>query len=169
VNHRTLIATFRLPLELCPTENAMTRQHGGARAGAKKKAYESMIAQARSQGIALGAPSPVGCLVRCIRYSTAPTDTTGWDKVPIDRLLPTRMHRGKPVMGLGLIAEDSPAYISRVHEWKKAKRGEGGVVVELWGPCDSPALTLQRVIERELSSLSRIQMVEIMDKMESWK
>jgi hypothetical protein len=147
MKHRKLLATFRLPLELCPTENRAGPQHGGARAGIRAKCKQSMVAQAISQGLHIGTPFPFGVLIRCIRYSTTAPDSTGWDKVPIDCMLPSTTRNGKRIHRLGLLVDDSPAHVTRVHHHERAARGRGRVVIELWSPSTMGRTELMRELD----------------------
>lgn len=145
--HR-LVATFWLPLEVCPIVSnsagipATAERCAKALRGAVGRCLGLMEAQALRQG---GRPvEPLErSTVRVVRYSLKAGDAQNASgKVPVDRLLPNRTHRGKPVKGLGYIADDDGGHCRKIEEWRPAKRGDGAVLVEVWEPTNHEAWSL---------------------------
>ena len=163
MEHRKKLAEFELPLNVCPTENRASQQAGGLRAGLRKRCREIMTHQALVQGIALWRPFPRGILIRCTRHSDKRTDSTGWDKIPIDCLLPSVERLGKRIVRLGLIEDDSPDVITRVHAHQHAKRREGKVTVEIFGPSSLVHTQLLRELESRLPGVSDEMLLHMLD------
>jgi hypothetical protein len=161
MNHRALLATFTLPLDLCPTENY---RHEGMRAGKKRDALLSMRAQMLRQGIRPGTLYPNGCLIVCTRHSPTEPDSTGWDKIPIDQLTPPEKKGRHQKNGLWLIGGDSTAHISRAHHFVKCKRGEGRVTIEIYSPCTLTAPQIMRAFEAYAATMGADEMLRCLDR-----
>lgn len=164
LKHRELLATFKLAHEWVKTENGAA-MFGGARAGRKRACYDSIVMQAKQQGLQIGVPFPPGCLVRMIKYSTQKADSTGWDKSAIDRLQPTKRCGKGCRLGIGLITDDTMDVIYRAHHQFTAKRNQGYGVMELWGPCTLTREQLQRALEAKLNGASRDEMLVALDRL----
>lgn len=128
-----LVARFWLPLECAIVASNNSLQ--GLKVAAGKRALGLMRAQAQEPTTAT-LPLSIST-VRVVRYSPIQPDAdNGASKIPVDRLLPSRLHRGRAVEGLGLILDDSPTHCRKVVEWVKAPPRKGAVLVEVWAPRD---------------------------------
>lgn len=140
-----LVATWALPLELCPTLNALAEMPSWARQRLKKDALALMLAESRGRL----APAPLAGrpLVRALRLSSVEPDRdSGWPKVPVDRLCVGKRVRPKdlrpdvwhalagrmPPVGLGWLRDDRPSALDLRAWWEPAAPGEGLVYLELW-------------------------------------
>jgi hypothetical protein len=119
----TLVASFILPLELCPPLNRFAELPSYARHKLKGQALLVMRSQLRDR---VKDPLPGRPFVRAIRFSSVEVDRdSGWAKVAIDRL--TGKHGG-----LGLIEDDRPSKLNLQAHWEPAPRSHGFVFVELF-------------------------------------
>jgi hypothetical protein len=122
-----LVASFVLPLELCPTLNAFAELPFYARHKIKGQALLVMRAQLRDK---LLAALPGRPFVRAIRFSSAEVDRdSGWCKVAIDRL--TGKHGG-----LGLIVDDKPRLLNLQAWWEPAPPKRGFCLVDVFTGSD---------------------------------
>ena len=124
---RKLVARFFLPLELCPTANALGEMERWKKGKLKKEALNFMLLQyMKNRNLwPLNKPLPGKPLIRAIRFSSrAPDPESGWSKIVIDRLLPDK---GR----MGLIEDDSEDKLTREMHWHRAKPGVGYCVFEL--------------------------------------
>jgi hypothetical protein len=140
-----LVGTWALPLELCPTLNALAEMPSWARQQVKKNALAIMLAE--SQGRLAPTPLPGRPLVRALRLSSVEPDRdSGWPKVPVDRLCIGKRQRPKnlradvwlalaarmPPVGLGWLRDDRPSALDLRAWWEPAPSGHGLVYLELW-------------------------------------
>jgi hypothetical protein len=140
-----LAGVWALPLELCPTLNALAEMPSWARQRIKANALALMLAQ--TEGRLAPAPLPGRPLVRALRLSSVEPDRdSGWPKVPVDRLCVGRRLRPKHLradvwralatrmrpVGLGWLRDDRPSTLDLRAWWEPAAPGEGFVYVELW-------------------------------------
>lgn len=159
--HRELLYTFTLPLACAPTGNNI---HPGIRAGLKKQAYDIMLEQLLEQGGEVGQVLPAGCLVRCTRYSSKQPDSVDGNKIPIDRLLPSRVvGRGRKIQGLGLIVDDSPVYIHRVDRWRYAPPRDGRFELELFSLPQGSVDELQQLALTIVMGMNTDQLFHFLD------
>src|ERR1700678_4024779 len=140
-----LVGTWALPLELCPTLNALAEMPSWARQQVKKNALALMLAQ--SGGRCAPGPLPGRPMVRALRLSSVEPDRdSGWPKVPVDRLCigkrkkPTHLRpevwralaSRVPPVGLGWLRDDRPSALDLRAWWEPAPPGQGLVYLELW-------------------------------------
>ncbi len=104
-----------LPIELCPTMNELLRLHFGAKTSIQAKALKAIFTQNRCKQWAK--PITGRPLVRCIRFTTRPTDgDASWTKVPLD-VLTTGIRGGGP-HHLGVIEDDNREAIEDRAWWE---------------------------------------------------
>lgn len=134
-----LVVRFVLPLEHCPRVNAFREWDEWKMGKCKKAALELMRVQLLLQrrSIKTGLPLAGRPMVRLVRFSSVETDRdASWTKIPVDRLLPSRLvkrqGRMKLIEGLGLIADDNQEDIDLQFWTEPAPRGRGCVLVEVW-------------------------------------
>jgi hypothetical protein len=146
-----LVGAWALPLEFCPTLNALAEMPSWARQRIKANALALMLAQ--SEGRLAPAPLSGRPRVRALRLSSVEPDRdSGWPKVPVDRLCVGRRLRPKHVrvdvwralamrmrpVGLGWLRDDRPSALDLRAWWEPAAPGEGLVYVELWTGEEAP-------------------------------
>lgn len=125
------VATFALPLELCPPQNPYSATAAWKLAKLKTGALAMML---RQHGGPAKAPLPGRPRVLAVRFSSvAPDAESGWCKIPVDRLCMSRPgRRGQVRRGLGLLRDDRPALLDLRAWWEPAPPGHGCVWLEVW-------------------------------------
>lgn len=126
-------ACFVLPLSLCKPMNQLARSGMAgskwAMGAHKAKVWKAMRLQCFPRiGTLDGRPQII-----CVRFSIREPDKySDWGKVPIDRLLPPRIHGGKLIEGLNFLVDDAPKYAD-VHQlwWPVSKRKDEVVVIKV--------------------------------------
>lgn len=129
-----LLASFKLPLDLCPTTNATIGKHWSRVSRLRTKCYKAMLPQYVRQLCRMppAAPSAIGFRqVVCLRRSSSrPDSTANWSKIPVDvlsRRTPEHPHR------LSLIWDDGAAFASVEERWERAPQGQGSCTIEVFG------------------------------------
>lgn len=118
-----LVASFVLPLDLCPTLNAYAQMKPWQRQKLKGPLLLVMHSQLRDRPRAPLSGRP---FVRAIRFSSVEVDRdSGWGKLAIDRLTPKHA-------GLGLIEDDRPSKLDLQAWWEPAPPSKGFCVVEVF-------------------------------------
>jgi hypothetical protein len=140
-----LVASWVLPLELCPALNALAEMQSWARQRVKKNALAVMLAQ--SDGRCAPAPLEGRPIVRALRLSSVEPDRdSGWPKVPVDRLCLGKRRRPPNLrsdvwralaprmapVGLGWLRDDRPSALDLRAWWEPAPPGHELVYLELW-------------------------------------
>jgi hypothetical protein len=116
------VASYVLPLELCPALNAFAEMEGWRRHKLKKQVLLIMQAQHdRRLPMIPGKP-----WARAIRFSSRAADEqSGWSKLPVDRLTPKHG-------GLGLIEDDRISKLKLCCWWEPAPPGSGFVLLDVF-------------------------------------
>src|SRR5512145_1222119 len=120
------VASFVLPLRLCPTRNAGRREHWGSRARLREETLDLMRLQFYTMR-RYDVRFPLGGRpqVLAIRFSSALTDVdAGFAKQAVDCLTPK-------ACGLGIIKDDSRRYADRAEWCEYAPPGKGFVFIEV--------------------------------------
>ena len=115
--------TVRLP-GLPPTPNRLLRMHWSGRRQLQKLWTERLWMALLEQGQRCPEVPFRSATLLCTRLSTTEPDPdalAGSFKLLIDSLLPLEKR------GLGWIVDDSPAHLTLVTGWRRAKRGQGAV------------------------------------------
>lgn len=116
------VASYVLPLDLCPTLNAFAEMPTWKRHKLKKQVLLLMRAQ-HDHRLPMITGKP---WARAIRFSSrAPDEENGWSKLPVDRL--TGKHGG-----LGLIEDDRRNRLKLCCWWEPAPPGSGFVLVDVF-------------------------------------
>jgi hypothetical protein len=149
-----IVRTWVLPLELCPTLNALAEMESWARRRVKEDALAVMLRQSAMR--CAPAPLPGRPVVRALRLSSVEPDRdSGWPKVPVDRLCIGKRKRPPrvsvevwralvakmPPVGLGWLRDDRPRALDLRAWWEPAPPGEGCVYVELWTGAETPRVS----------------------------
>jgi hypothetical protein len=142
------VASWVLPLELCPRLNALAELPNFKRKALKTAALKIMLAQCGLRRAP--APLPGRPIVRAVRFSSGEPDRdAAWTKVPIDRLCMGSRKRPKSMLtltpaqwkdaqarmgpvGLGYLADDKPSALDLQAWWEPCAPGHGCVYIELW-------------------------------------
>lgn len=124
-----------VPAEWCKTLNVFARMNHHAANNLKKKILQHMLAQhgLRKRETPLeGRP-----FVRCIRFTSAPTDAqTGWSKAVVDCLIADFERNGRKQRqrheGIGFLEDDRSELCDLQCHWEPGKRGQGFVLCEVY-------------------------------------
>lgn len=122
----TCVIRFFLPISLCQRQDARLKVVGWKAAKMKKEVTGYLRMQCRPFAQYIdGRP-----LVRCIRFSSVEPDKyADWAKLAVDCLCaPNKRSPNR----LNIIKDDAPKYAEIEQIWRKAKPGEGFVVIEVW-------------------------------------
>lgn len=117
---------FFLPIQLCQRQDARLKVVGWKAAKMKR----DVTGYLRMQCAPLDHHLPGRPLVRCIRFSSVEPDKySDWAKLAIDCLCaPNKRSPNR----LNIIKDDAPKYAEIEQIWRKAKPGQGFVVIEIW-------------------------------------
>lgn len=148
----SFVASWVLPLELCPRLNALAEMPNFKRKALKNAALKLMLAQCGLRRAS--APLPGRPVVHAVRFSSGEPDRdSAWTKVPVDRLCvgtrkrpktmlaltPTQWREAQAKMGpvgLGYLADDKPSALDLQAWWEPCAPGHGCVYIELWTGAD---------------------------------
>lgn len=126
-----LIAQFVLPAKLCLTTNQKVNLHWRRIHEAKKNIHGMMLAQFGFRPRKEVLPGRPQVLVTRFT-STRPDSGAGWEKMPVDCLLTSRVVVTKKGpqrrLGLGFIEDDSDEHVA-VHAWWESGPRDGGFVL----------------------------------------
>lgn len=132
-----LIASFRLPLELCPPTNRTRGAQAWQQDRTKRNCWAAMLQQYVRQ-LQRMPPRVEDCpplgryasRVVCTRHSSVQPDRwSDWAKIPVDLLC---VPRGRRRRGLGLIWDDAPKHCDVDQRWELAPKGAGYVTIEVF-------------------------------------
>jgi hypothetical protein len=117
---------FFLPISLCQRQDARLKVIGWKAAKMKR----DVTGYLRMQCHPLEKPLEGRPLVRCIRFSSVEPDKyADWAKLAVDCLCaPNKRSPNR----LNIIKDDAPKFAEIEQIWRKAKPGEGFVVIEVW-------------------------------------
>lgn len=123
---------FAVPLELSPTYNRAKLLHWAQAFQIKRKCYEYIRTQSTWQVYTTLAERAELELFRGSSARSIDADAS-WDKYIVDALRPhaTEVRRGKAFTqwGIGAIADDSPAHVTRVYRRIKTAPSQGFTAV----------------------------------------
>lgn len=146
------VASWVLPLEVCPRLNALAEMPGFARKKLKTAALKIMLRQCGMRRAS--APLSGRPVVRIVRFSShEPDKGSAWEKIPVDRLCIGKRTRPKLLkhltpaewkaaqlkMGpvdLGYLADDRPSAMDLQAWWEPCPPKQGCVYIELWTGAD---------------------------------
>jgi hypothetical protein len=117
------VASFFVPLDVCPTINTYMNMFYLQRVSLKTKALRIMFEQYGKRRTMPLAGKPVVILVRF--SCKQPDQETSWHKIIVDRLL-AKHH------GLGILVDDNPDAVELRSSWRHAPMGKGFGYVEVW-------------------------------------
>jgi hypothetical protein len=128
------IASFCLPLELCPTTNATIGAHWSRVSKLRTQCYQAMLPQYARQ---FGRMPPAGItespghrVIICTRHSSSQPDRhANWSKIPIDAL--SRRTQERPHR-LSLIWDDAEAFATVEEHWERAPMRGGFCTIEVF-------------------------------------
>lgn len=135
-----LVASFRLPLECCPTTNGTIGMHWTVVARLRKQCHQLMLGQYLRQfnrvpprnanEVSVSLRTPLLRRVVCTRHSsTQPDAHANWSKIPVDVL--SRWTKDNPKR-LSLIWDDAPKYAEIIERWERAPLKDGFVEIEVF-------------------------------------
>ena len=131
-----VVARFAIPLALCPTTNDTRERPSWWHKKHRDELFTVMAPQFLTARLVRGKALPGRPQVRCVRFSSVPTDPCAdWAKTAVDRLiLPLYVTRkGKRVdcKRFGILADDTLEAVDEYQWWEPAPPGEGCAYIEI--------------------------------------